>query len=149
MNRNEALTLSLGHHVLLVPRDWAVIRGGPAKLATYEATDTLLVFHVRTDRNEVKLISHLDIARRLTDEEIKFWEHDKAKARSKDIGDQSYELFGVNFTAEQWAAAEKKPPLWDLFPPQREEFDSDQDYAVEVRHYANRVLAMSTEAQTL
>lgn len=50
-------------------------------------------------------------------------------------------LFGVHFTAAQWAAVRIDPPLWDLCPPQREEYESDYDYAIGEREYADRVIA--------
>jgi hypothetical protein len=49
-------------------------------------------------------------------------------------------LFGVQFTPEQWAAAIADPPRWDLNPPQREEYNSDYDYALGEREYADRVI---------
>lgn len=50
-------------------------------------------------------------------------------------------IFGVDFTPEQWAAVRLSPPLWQLDPPQREEYDSDYDYAIGEREYADRVIA--------
>lgn len=34
------------------------------------------------------------------------------------------------------------PPVWDLEPPQREEFDSPEQYVRALGDYANRVLAV-------
>ncbi len=48
--------------------------------------------------------------------------------------------FGVTFTDEQWKAVMLEPPLWDLNPPQREEYNTDYDYAIGEREYADRVL---------
>jgi hypothetical protein len=50
-------------------------------------------------------------------------------------------LYGVTFTSEQMAAANLKPPMWHLLPPQREVHPTDADYAMELREYANRVIA--------
>lgn len=50
-------------------------------------------------------------------------------------------LFGVAFTAEQWAATNTHPPLWHLHPPKREDYDGDKEYAEGERAYADRVLA--------
>ncbi len=52
-----------------------------------------------------------------------------------------HSLFDVPFTAAQWAAARQDPPRWDLHPPQREEYDTDHDYALGERDYADRVIA--------
>ena len=39
-------------------------------------------------------------------------------------------MFGVEFSEDQWHAANIRPPLWNLNPPQREEYDHDAAYAV-------------------
>lgn len=55
--------------------------------------------------------------------------------------------YGVWFSPEQWAAAMEPRPRWDLNPPQREEFDSDHSYALDLLDYANRVLETRKEAK--
>jgi hypothetical protein len=55
--------------------------------------------------------------------------------------DEAAKLFGIRFTEEQWLAANQRPPLWELEPPQREEYTDDVGYAVGMRDYADRVIA--------
>lgn len=49
-------------------------------------------------------------------------------------------IYGVLFTPEQFKASEISPPIWELSPPQREEYESDLDYANDLRLYADRVI---------
>jgi hypothetical protein len=58
-------------------------------------------------------------------------------------------LYGVSFTAIQWEACNMDPPLWHLHPPQREDYDSDHDYAKAERDYADRVIAATAEQAPL
>ena len=57
-------------------------------------------------------------------------------------------LFGIQFTEEQWKANQLDPPLWYLNPPQREEYDTDKDYALAELEYAKRVIARGGKAVT-
>lgn len=52
----------------------------------------------------------------------------------------AHTLFGVPFSHRQWAAMAIEPPRWDLNPPQREEYDNDEAYAMGEREYADRVI---------
>lgn len=49
-------------------------------------------------------------------------------------------LNGVYFSREQIDAIKRdvENPRWDLNPPQREEYESDKDYLLELRAYADR-----------
>lgn len=53
--------------------------------------------------------------------------------------------YGVIFTNEQWEASNTQPPMWELNPPQREEFVDDQSYILEMRNYANRVIFANSD----
>ena len=56
-------------------------------------------------------------------------------------------MFGVEFSEDQWHAANIRPPLWNLNPPQREEYDHDAAYAVALREYADRVIEYGKEKE--
>ncbi len=56
-------------------------------------------------------------------------------------------VYGVVFTPEQFKASEISPPIWELEPPQREEYESDRDYANDLRLYADRVINFKKESK--
>ena len=51
-------------------------------------------------------------------------------------------VYGVVFTSEQYEASKIDPPIWELDPPQREEYESDYDYAKDLRLYADKVISL-------
>jgi len=60
-------------------------------------------------------------------------------------------LFGVAFSADQNAAlkADSVHPRWGSNPPQREEYDSDKNYALGLRRYADRLIASNHGGKTM
>ena len=58
-------------------------------------------------------------------------------------------IFGVRFTLAQEAAlaADSRAPRWDLYPPQREEYDDDHAYALGLREYCDRLIAANDGLQ--
>lgn len=53
---------------------------------------------------------------------------------------KTVQVFGVPFTQEQMAACVELPK-WELNPPQREEYESDSSYAIDLREYADKIIA--------
>ena len=73
MDKHQAKKIKAYDRVLLTGKDWAQIRGGPTELSTVEKDGVLIVFQVKTDRSETKLVTHLEIERYLDNEEVSFW----------------------------------------------------------------------------
>ena len=73
MDKHQAKRLKAYDRIRLTTGDWAQIRGGPAELSTVEKNGVFVVFQVKTDKSETKLVTHLDVERYLDNEEVSFW----------------------------------------------------------------------------
>jgi hypothetical protein len=78
MDKQQAINLAPGNCVKLLENTcatWARIRSHPVTMVSNTSPTPLLVFMVATDSSITKIISHLEIDRLLTEEEIAYWEN--------------------------------------------------------------------------